>query len=311
MKIALIALKAALMAVIGYFLFSNVDVSAAGRWIWSSTGLMALTTVVGLCFIQAAIGATRLQVAIRIFDEKCRFSDGFVIWMIGAYLGQAVVSFVGGDLGRVWRLVRIGVPTRKSAGVILFDRIGGFIALIVMSTLSLPALLSLIDDPAMYWGTVGFIAVCLSGIGVFFLAGAIIHILPTHWRKHRLVDIMIELISVGRHAWVSPRLAVSALGLSALLHGTNILAVFVVARLYGLDISLLWCVAIVPPIMLLSMMPVSFSGWGVREGVLIAVFGYLGYAAETSLAVSLTFGLGVLIASLPGAVLFVMERKSA
>jgi glycosyltransferase 2 family protein len=61
------------------------------------------------------------------------------------------------------------------------------------------------------------------------------------------------------------------------------------------------------PLVILGMvLPISISGWGVREGVVVAVMGPLGIPAGTALAFSLMLGLCLMASSLPGLLLFAL-----
>ena len=46
--------------------------------------------------------------------------------------------------------------------------------------------------------------------------------------------------------------------------------------------------------------PISFSGWGVREGVLVALLGTVSIPAQSALAFSLLFGACIAVSSPPG-----------
>jgi uncharacterized membrane protein YbhN (UPF0104 family) len=74
--------------------------------------------------------------------------------------------------------------------------------------------------------------------------------------------------------------------------------------------SLLHFLVLVPPVLFLSMMPVSFAGWGVREGAMVAALSAVGVPAHQSLAMSIAYGLVNVVASLPGGVLWLVSRRS-
>ena len=58
---------------------------------------------------------------------------------------------------------------------------------------------------------------------------------------------------------------------------------------------------------LLMTVPISIAGWGVREGVMIIGFGFLGVTPESALAISLLYGLIMLVISLPGVVIWLLD----
>ena len=66
---------------------------------------------------------------------------------------------------------------------------------------------------------------------------------------------------------------------------------------------------LVPPAIVLSGLPVSIAGWGVREGTLVALFSLAGGDPAAVLALSLTYGVIALGASLPGLVVFLDPRR--
>ncbi len=56
------------------------------------------------------------------------------------------------------------------------------------------------------------------------------------------------------------------------------------------------------------MIPVSAGGWGLREGIFIFGLGVLGIRPEEATVVSVLFGLGVLLVTLPGGVVLLWNR---
>lgn len=63
-------------------------------------------------------------------------------------------------------------------------------------------------------------------------------------------------------------------------------------------------IAGVPVIFLIALIPVSFAGWGLREVGAVWLFGMVGIAKESALAMSVCFGLLLVLAGLPGLMLF-------
>jgi uncharacterized membrane protein YbhN (UPF0104 family) len=74
------------------------------------------------------------------------------------------------------------------------------------------------------------------------------------------------------------------------------------ARALDVPAGFALCVAAVPPIVLLSTLPISLAGWGVRESAAVYVFGLAGIEAHEALALSIAFGLAQIAVGLPGLV---------
>ena len=70
------------------------------------------------------------------------------------------------------------------------------------------------------------------------------------------------------------------------------------------------CVALFSAVILVTAIPISFAGWGLREGAMVALFAFAGLGAGTALALSLAFGALFLAASLPGCALWPAWRQT-
>ena len=67
--------------------------------------------------------------------------------------------------------------------------------------------------------------------------------------------------------------------------------------------------AIGPVLLLAHVVPISISGWGVREAAAIALLGMTGVDATSALLVSVMFGVLLMLATLPGALFWLTLRK--
>jgi hypothetical protein len=55
----------------------------------------------------------------------------------------------------------------------------------------------------------------------------------------------------------------------------------------------------IPVVTVVTLLPVSVGGWGLREGALLALFGLVGVPSHDALAFSVLFGFVGIVASLP------------
>lgn len=62
---------------------------------------------------------------------------------------------------------------------------------------------------------------------------------------------------------------------------------------------------------LLQALPISIAGWGVREGSFVAGFGLFGIPSKDALLLSILFGFILLLASAPGSVLWLLQKRQA
>jgi uncharacterized membrane protein YbhN (UPF0104 family) len=87
------------------------------------------------------------------------------------------------------------------------------------------------------------------------------------------------------------------------------LSFFAVGRALGLRYDLMTYFAIVPPALVLTVIPISIAGWGVREGVMVGLFSLIGADKTVVLMMSLVYGMLLIVVSLPGLVVLLKGRR--
>lgn len=87
-------------------------------------------------------------------------------------------------------------------------------------------------------------------------------------------------------------------------------ATFVLAaRMVGVRMPVVELVPLVLLVLLVAAVPLNLAGWGPREGAAAWAFAAAGVGAAPGLAVSVAYGVIVLVATLPGAVLLLVGRS--
>ena len=124
----------------------------------------------------------------------------------------------------------------------------------------------------------------------------------------RAKEALAGLVQLMSHS--APRLA-AVLATSVAVQIVTATVVFVLARASGVDILFWQCAALTLPVLMVSALPLSIAGWGLREGGFALAFAFLGVPASQSITVSIVYGLAILTVALPGGVVFALTRASA
>jgi hypothetical protein len=224
---------------------------------------------------------------------------------VGFFFSQVFISFIGGDAVRVWRLVDAKVPLANAFKSVLFDRVLGFVSLIALIMLCLPGLFYIVTDHAM---RTSLLITVLLGI-LATLAFLFMHRLPAYLQRWRVFQIASDISTIalsisGRYAAIGYLLL-----MSLLIQIANVVAIYVIALGLGVQAHFIDFLILIPPVMLLAILPISYAGWGVREGSMALALGMVGVPAEQSVAISICFGLCMIASGLPGAVLWLKTRK--
>jgi hypothetical protein len=120
----------------------------------------------------------------------------------------------------------------------------------------------------------------------------------------RLAQPFFALAADARRVILAPLVSLVLLALSAIAQLLTVAAVFVLAHGFGLPLDFAAALAVVPAVILIAFVPLSFAGWGLREGASAIMLAFVGIAAEPAVAVSVLLGLGTLVAGLPGLILW-------
>jgi uncharacterized membrane protein YbhN (UPF0104 family) len=100
------------------------------------------------------------------------------------------------------------------------------------------------------------------------------------------------------------------IALSMVVHIFAVLSIYLISLSTGQALGFLIFLAVFPLAILLTVVPVSFAGWGVREGALVALFMSAGVHKNPVLLISVLYGFAVIIAALPGLFFWLQKRKA-
>jgi uncharacterized membrane protein YbhN (UPF0104 family) len=275
-------------------------------------GALELGAVLALTFLGAALAAWRWRLIASAFGHVLPYPWSLKVLLIGMFFNQTLPSSVGGDAVRIWYLGRHEHAFADAVTIVLGDRIVAMIMLLLMTAVSLPFLLPLIPSTATRATLIAMVAGGGVGAAVLFIGG-----LPLVRLVARSVPVVDRLVTrLGQvAAQLQGRVVLgSVLSLSLVLHALTALTVFAIAQGMNLAVSAYDCLLLIPPVLLISVMPITVAGWGVRESAMVSAFALVGVGAEDALSLSILFGLSGILGGIPGGLLWLadtLRRPSA
>jgi hypothetical protein len=129
--------------------------------------------------------------------------------------------------------------------------------------------------------------------------------------RYRMTASIGKLVRDFREVLYSSGMSMGIMALAGTVQILLVLAIYLCAKGMSIHLGFGAALLVIPAIMLVSMIPISFAGWGVREGAMIMGLGGLGISEPNALAVSIAFGLLQLIVGLPGGALWLMRSGAA
>lgn len=306
MRIVKPLLKIALSLVLIAIVVRAFDVrGVAAQFMKVDAATLLLATAVALAI--ALLHAGRWLAVIGASNHRLGFRTALQVVLIGHFFNQVLPSSVGGDAMRVWCAYRAGLGFGIAAATVIIDRVLTLVSLLLLTAAGLPWLFDIVADPVARWALSTVICAGLAGFAAFL---AIVR-LPRFALRWRTLHSLLDLAALARRVIFHARYALPVILLSVLSFVGFAFIVFCIARAMQLDVTLMDCVLLVPPVILITVVPVSIAGWGVREGAMVVAFGFLNVPASAAFAVSVLFGLTLAAASLPGSLFWWLGGYSA
>ena len=224
------------------------------------------------------------------------------ITAIAAFFGQLMPSVASEGL-RAWMLVPLGPTWRRAFASVLIDRAVGVGVFAILSLMILlapsPLRASLPQAPIL---TAAFAAITVCGLASLAMAPFVAMILQ-RWRYTAWAADLVRAthdMMLKSSAGFRCGLIAAAIGLLA------ITSVWFLARGIGFGITIVDAGVLFTVIFGSMLIPISIAGWGIRELAVAGVLASQGVPLERSVTFSVCFGLTLLAASLPGAIVWVM-----
>jgi uncharacterized membrane protein YbhN (UPF0104 family) len=295
-------IKAAVSALLLYFTLAAVNIGAV-KDRFNSIDLRWIALGLLLLLLQLLLQAMRwAQITIRC-GARLPTAQAFRFSMIAAFFNQTLPSSVGGDAIRIW-LVGKQANWRVAAYSVFLDRVIGVVGLAVLVVVCLPWTLQLVHNPVgraalllIGWGCIA------AGLVFIGLAWQRLEILQRWSLTRHLAAAATVALGILR----SPRPLGAIFSLSIVIHLLTALTAWCAARAVDADLSLLYALFLVPPVVLITVIPISIAGWGVREGAMVAAFGYAGLPPGDGLIVSLLFGASFLVIGIIGGIVWILS----
>jgi uncharacterized membrane protein YbhN (UPF0104 family) len=256
--------------------------------------------------VQIFLGALRWREISAECGAPLGTGQAFRYNMIGAFFNQTLPSTIGGDAMRLWLVRRTGTDWRAATYSVLVDRAIGLIALALIVVASLPWSYELIGNAH---GRLALLLIDIGAIsaGLGFLAFGRLpwSWLKTFWPLRHIHACSVIANQVIFNRGSGPKIAV----LSLLIHVMAVVIAWCAVRSIAAPAAFEQLFMLIPPIMLITMLPISIAGWGVREATMMVAFGYAGLAQTDGTVVSLLFGASSFIVGAIGGLVWILSAE--
>ena len=290
-----------------YWLLSGFDLAAFGS-ILQHTHILLFVLAAGFFALSNVLGAFQWYLLLRGQALGVSLRQAIVLYWVGVFFNNVLLGNIGGDAIRIYDVRRLTRETSRAAAATFMDR---FVGLFSTCCLALGAcvLVAEVRRP----GLVTMLVSVWSGLVVLLALGLsrrlgsqverVLRRLPA-----RVSRILGELRSNFVVYRAKAPLLVGVWLVSLGVQFSRILVYWTAGTAVGLEVGLRFFIGFQPVAAIAAALPISVGGLGVREGVLVELFGGIGVEESLAFATSiLGYGAGIL-ASLLGGILFIVRR---
>ena len=301
----MLALKLVVTSALLWFVFRKVDIGPLAMRLGNLQAGWA-TAALAVLFGQLLLTGVRWYFVGQLVGAGIGVGLATRLILVGQFFNQVLPSSVGGDGVRAWLLSREGISIRHALVSVICDRAAALVLLTAIVACTLPIVIVSGDAaiPSAWPLAIAIDALTVGGLLFLILWGEVfsawlIRLPPARPLGVVIRDLRRVLFSSEKSLWV--------VGLTIVVQAMVVMSTYFCALALGVKFGMVHLLML-PLIMLVSSIPLSFAGWGLRESAMVTGLGFAGISAADALAVSVSFGIAQLLVGLPGIVIAVMSK---
>jgi uncharacterized membrane protein YbhN (UPF0104 family) len=300
-----VILRLAITAVVLALLARGIDFGESARAI-ASIDVRYLALVLGLVAIDRCVMIWRWMLLLRSSGVQITAGRASRLFLVSSFIGSFLPAGVGADAARAYGLSRESTGGSEALASVAVDRLLGVQSLVLMAFVGI-----------MVWPTNqrDWVLPTLAGAAVlgsltFLWADVWLRfIIPPRLHDGGLIRRLLRLAAaVGRYR-SRPGVLLLVFCWSAAIQVLRITQAYFLGLGLGLGVPYSYYLLFMPIGLLMLLLPISISGFGVPQGVIVWLLRPMGVPDAQSFALSTLIVLTGLAGNLPGLWLWLRERR--
>ncbi len=284
--------KLSVSAVLIFVLFHKINLSRFEDMLFK-IGLLKFFLLSLLYIFSQVVSSVRWSFVIESLNEKMAVSELLRAYFLGMYANLFLPSIIGGDAIKAY-VVSKKIGLRKSISSIFLERYNGLMALLLISLISVLVFNRFFNAKII---AVVVVVNIFSVISIYSLRFNI-------FRKYEKLKNFYDDIAMFHKSRFFARVSI----LSVVVQTIVIFIYMLSGLMLGIKISPIYYFAFIPIINLISFLPISFNGIGVREFSFVYFFSFANLNKLQALSLSISVFFVVIFCSLIGGVIYFVSK---
>jgi uncharacterized protein (TIRG00374 family) len=301
---ARLVITAAILA----YLFRSIDLGAAVHAMLRMNPWWFAFTLV-LVAADRVLMAVRWLLLLRAADVGIPAASALRIFLRSSFVGSFLPAGVGADAARAYEIASRTSRGSQAVASVGIDRVLGLAAIAILGIAGLAGWAQHVE-PALRLRLMA--AAALGGLGVlaiFWVDKIAQAVVPSNWHGTRWGRRILRLgDAIGAYRGHRKVLA-QVMALSIAVQLVRVFQGYGLGRGLGIQIGLEYYLVFMPIAMLVLLLPVSISGFGLPQAAIVWLLRPMGVPDAESLALSTLLIVVGIIGNLPGALLYAARRK--
>lgn len=262
------------------------------------SGVLERLLTIDAWFLLLAIGIFSIQFIVSclrwvlILGRQCKTigpREALSIFGIGTLANLFLVASVAGMSVRAALLLRAGSNLSTALASVTAERIAAAFGLVLCGAVGFVFALPHLKDHLGQWVWPQSGALAVAGLAISAMVLGVLYV-KANWLRTFAQTVWAAFASPGR--------AIQMIGASAGIVLLGFAGMAVLAAGMDLSVDPIFFLSVMPAVALVSALPISVGGWGVREGAMVAGLAIFSVPAEAAIALSISYGLGCMVVAL-------------
>ena len=245
-----------------------------------------------VCILDRFFMGWKWGLLLRTISDKINYWQASKIYYITSFEGLIIPFGVGGDVIRYWKIKKYGISNEDALASIVVERFFGLFSTGLMVIISFVLLLVQFTEIRLRQDFLYlFILVIITAIFIFLFTfnnifrDAVIRIFR--------IKRMMEKLNIAKYFSAVTKfkdkklILINFILLSFIEQLFAILVIYFVAKSLSMPLNFIECVTFVPISTFMERLPISFQGFGVREGSYVFLLGLIGINYTNAIVLSL------------------------
>ena len=298
--------RLAITAVILAILAIGIDMRAAAKAI-AQIDLRYLGAVLAMVAVDRAVMALRWILLLRARGIAITTRNAIKLFLISSFVGSFLPAGIGGDAARAYGLSRDAATGSDAVASVAVDRLLGVLSLVVMAIVGV---IAWAPEGRNDWRIAGAIIALVIACGAVFWANELLRwVIPDHRHERFYTRKLLKVAdAVGRYRGHRGVL-LHVMAWSIVVQVLRVTQAYLLGLGLGMAVPYAYFLMFMPLGLLMLLLPISISGFGVPQGVIVWLLRPVGVPDSQSFALSTLIILTGLAGNVPGLWLWLRQRR--